>query len=109
MLAFPGRVTVDGLAELPVAVDVDVRRATEWLGLSATAAMPAENAVRIIEQLWTGAVAAQPPLGPPELAGTALALDAALRFHGRTGCRFCREKLVLEPITAACANCKLRG
>ncbi|MBI2705886.1 MAG: hypothetical protein HYX32_11450 [Actinobacteria bacterium] len=109
MLVFPGRSSVAGVESLPVVVDANVRRVTEFLGLTNTGGSRLVDAVPLIEALWFAAVASQPPAGPPELAGTALALDQALSFHGRVGCRWCRQKLVLEPIAAACESCKLKG
>jgi endonuclease III len=108
MLVFPGGVVLSGLDQVPLVVDVDVRRATELLSLTAPGVPPAE-ARRQVAAVWAEALGAGAPVGPGALAGTALALDQVLLFHGRVGCGWCREHLTLEPIGPACDGCRLRG
>lgn len=109
MLIHPGGASIAGIEELPFVVDEDIRRATHFLGLSTAASGPASDPRPAIAALWREASATATLPGPGALGGTALALEQALAFHGRVGCRWCKTKLTIEPITPACEGCKLRG
>jgi len=53
MQAYPGGATIDDLASIPVAVDVQVRKVAEYLGLTDTAPQPEIDRVRgVIRQAW---------------------------------------------------------
>ena len=106
MLAYPGGATLSSLATLPVAVDVQVRRVTESLGLTATAGMDLEQARPIIQQAWTKNVAQHGAAGPGLLAGTCAALDPALWFFGKYGCSYCESVAAKTPITTVCSHCQ---
>jgi hypothetical protein len=106
-LVHPGAATIGGVAELGVVVDGDVRRATELLGLSPPASSGMALSDDEIEALWGEACRTSPPAGPPGLTGTPLALDQALAYHGRVGCRWCRDHTRVEPIGPACESCIL--
>ena len=106
MLAHPGGATLSSLATLPVAVDVQVRRATESLGLTATVGMDLEQARPTIQQAWTKNVAQHGAAGPGLLAGTCAALDPALWFFGKYGCNYCESVAAKTPIAAVCSHCQ---
>jgi hypothetical protein len=107
-LVHPGGATVSGLASVGVVVDGDVRRATEMLGITPSARSAAAETAAEIEARWSEACGASPPAGPAGLIGTPLALDAALAYHGRIGCRWCRANTRIEPIGPACEGCILQ-
>ena len=56
MMANPGRARIDRIEIIPVAVDVQVRRATEHLGVTATRGLPLRQAKPVIQQTWRDAV-----------------------------------------------------
>lgn len=105
ILAYPGGAALDGLEELPVGVDVQVRKVTEYLGLTTTQGWPLEEARPVIQAAWRkqvdefGADAAGP------LKDTCAALDPALWFFGKWGCTFCERAGRRLPVHAACAGC----
>ena len=102
MLASPGGANISGLEILPVAVDVQVRKVTEYLGVTDTASSKAidEDIRNTIQDTWQqGATCA---IGPESIAGTAGALDPVLWFFGKWGCTFCEEKKRKTPISPLC-------
>ena len=109
ILAYPGGASLDGLEELPVGVDVQVRKVTEYLGLTATQDWPLDEARPVIQAAWRkqvdefGAEAAGP------LRDTCAALDPALWFFGKWGCTFCERAGRQLPIHVACAACNYTG
>ncbi len=104
MLAWPGEARIGGPETLPVAVDVQVRRATERLGVAETEGLALEEARPLIQQAWQrGVEAAQ---GPDELQGTAAALDPALWFWGKWGCSVCEGRGRRIPFGRACVACR---
>ena len=106
ILAYPGGAALEGLEQLPVGVDVQVRKVTEYLGLTATQGWPLEEARPVIQSAWRqqvdefGADAAGP------LKDTCAALDPALWFFGKWGCTFCERAGRRLPVCPACAGCR---
>ena len=104
MLVAPGGAQLDRLERLPVAVDVQVRKVTEYLGVTDTAKLSVDQARPIIQEAWQRDAAAA--VGPPSLAGTASAVDPALWFFGKWGCTFCEQRFGRrEPISSLCSAC----
>jgi len=91
MMANPGRARIDRIEIIPVAVDVQVRRATENLGVTATRGLPLRQAKPVIQQTWKDAVSEAEIAGPAGIEGTCAALDPALWFFGKHGCGHCRK------------------
>ena len=104
MLADPGAAQVENMAVLPVAVGVQVRKVTEYLGITQTAGQELEAARGEIQQAWRAL--ADAAVGSPVLAGTCAALDPALWFFGRWGCTFCERARRRMPISTACTACR---
>jgi hypothetical protein len=107
MLAWPGGARITGLEALPVAVDTQVKKVSEYLGVTDTAALPIERAKPIIQAAWRRAGAAS--AGPEALAGTGAALDPALWFLGKWGCTHCERVGRRLPVSAVCDGCTYRG
>ena len=106
MLAEPGGASISGLRQLPVAVDVQVRKVTEYLGVTDTRGLKLEAARPEIQRAWMkGADAA---IGPPALTGSGAALDPALWFFGTWGCTFCERDGARTPISPLCERCQFQ-
>jgi hypothetical protein len=105
MLAAPGEAKIARLEHLNVAVDVQVRKVTEYLGVTDTRGRSLENARPIIQQTWR--VAAEAVAGPPAIAGTVAGLDPALWFLAKWGCTFCERAHRRMPVSRACVGCRL--
>lgn len=106
MLAVPGGARITSLEVLPVAVDVQVRKVTEYLGVTATADLELEAARGRIQRAWQAGVETGTAVGPPALSGTAAALDPALWFWGKWGCTFCERAGRKIPIGSPCSSCR---
>ena len=106
MLAHPGGAAITSLEILPVAVDVQVRKVTEYLGVTATEGLDLEAARPVIQRAWESDVRQNGAVGPPDLDGTAAALDPALWFYGKWGCTFCERAGRKLPISHACDRCR---
>lgn len=107
MMAEPGGATIDGLEIVPVAVDVQVRRVTENLGIAATAALPLDKAKPRIQKAWFAAVAAASGIaGPARIRNTCAALDPALWFFGKHGCSHCEQEKRRIRFGRACQACR---
>lgn len=105
MLVTPGRAEIHGLNEMPVAVDVQVRKATEYLGVTQTYGLPLLKVKSAIQRTWqSGAERAR---GPGLLAGTASALDPAIWFFAKWGCTYCERIKRKAPISSLCNGCQL--
>ena len=89
MMANPGRAVIDRIGTIPVAVDVQVRRTTENLGVTTTRGLPLSKAKPVIQQAWENALSEAGIRGPAGIEGTCAALDPALWFFGRHGCGHC--------------------
>lgn len=106
MLAHPGRAAITSLETVPVAVDVQVRKVTEYLGVTATEGLDLEAARSAIQHAWESDVRQNGAVGPPGLDGTAAALDPALWFYGKWGCTFCERAGRKLPISHTCDLCR---
>ena len=107
ILAHPGDAEISDLDALPVAVDVQVRKVTENLGVTDTLGQPLESVRDRIQQTWSQDVAEHGADGPEAIAGTPAALDPALWFYGKWGCTFCERAGVARPIHNICGGCRL--
>ena len=105
IMSNPGRAVIDRIETIPVAVDVQVRRATENLGVTATHDLPLRKAKPVIHQTWLEAVSEVEIGGPPGIAGTCAALDPALWFFGRHGCGHCEKANRRLRFGRACDHC----
>lgn len=105
MLVVPGRAQIEGIAELEVAVDVQVQKVTEYLGLTNTHGSPVEKVRDVIQHAWAQEIALHGAEGPPPLHGTAAALDPAIWFFGKWGCTFCERAGSKLPIHSLCRKC----
>ncbi len=103
-LVVPGEAVITNLAQLPVAVNVQTRKLSEYLGVTNTGDLPDREALPRIEQAWCRA--ASDAAGPEPIAGTRAALDPALWFYGKWGCTNCENVGRKEPIGRACASCR---
>jgi Family of unknown function (DUF6884) len=106
MIAYPGGADIASLDVLPVAVDVQVRKVTEYLGVADTAGLDLELARPVIQALWAEDVRANGASGPSPLDGTAAALDPALWFWGKWGCTRCEWAGKQLPISPICGRCR---
>ncbi len=106
ILVDPGGANLNGLESLSVAVDVQVRKVTEYLGMTNTANQGEINEClrHTIQATWQqGAELAS---GPGNLSGTAGALDPPLWFFGKWGCTFYEKAKKRVPISALCQRCQ---
>lgn len=104
MLAEPGGADISGLDAMPVAVDAQVRKVTEYLGVTGTHGLPLASVRSVIQATWqTGADVS---VGPKRLAGTAAALDPAVWFLGKWGCTYCEAAGARSPIATVCSGCR---
>lgn len=106
LLAYPGRAVITSLELVPIAVDVQVRKVTEYLGVTDTKSLDLEDARGIIQETWGRDVARHGADGPDALAGSPGALDPALWFYAKWGCTFCQRARRRLPISAVCAECR---
>ena len=107
MMAEPGGATIHRLEVVPVAVDVQVRRVTENLGVAATAGLPLDKAKPRIQEAWFAAVAASHGIAAPErIRNTCAALDPALWFFGKHGCSHCEQVKRRVRFGRACQACR---
>ena len=107
MMTVPGGAKIDRMAIIPVAVDVQVRRVSENIGVADTRGLSIREAKPIIQCAWQKAVAAANIGGPSGIAGTCAALDPALWFFGKHGCSYCEKIGQQMPISRACDYCQL--
>lgn len=106
MLVYPGAATIRRMQVIPIAVDVQVRKVTEYLGITDTGGEDLEAVRHQIEEAWSREVAASAPIGPPGLDGTAAALDPVLWFYARWGCTHCEAVGRRVPVAAPCGTCR---
>ena len=106
IMANPGGAAIRRMETIPVAVDVQVRRATENLGVTDTRDLELEDAKPVIQDAWRTAVRDARVEGPAGIAGTCAALDPALWFFGKHGCSHCEQIRRRVPISRACENCR---
>lgn len=106
IMAEPGGAKIRGIDSIPVAVDVQVRRATEYLGVSDTVGLQLGEAKAMIQSAWRRAVTSSAIGGPSGISGTCAALDPALWFFGKFGCSHCEQVGRRSPISSACRHCR---
>lgn len=106
MMANPGDATITRIECIPVAVDVHVRRATEYLGVSDTMHLELQQAKPVIQEAWHRAVRPANIGGPPRISGTCAALDPALWFFSKFGCSHCERLGYRSQISKACLSCR---
>ena len=106
LLAYPGGAAISSLDRVPVAVDVQVRKVTEYLGVTDTAGQDLEDVRDTIQETWARDVAEHGAAGPDGLVDTPGALDPALWFYGKWGCTFCQRASRKMPISPLCAECR---
>jgi hypothetical protein len=105
ILAYPGDAKLTGLDVLPVAVDVQVLRASQCLGVVGQG-LTIDAARPLIQQAWRDDVTRHGAAGPPGLEDTCAALDPALWFFGKYGCSHCErvsERVAVGDICEGCA------
>lgn len=107
MLAEPGAARIDEIHVLPVAVDVQVRKVTENLGVTTTQGQDLERVRTEIQRKWQDAIDHGNAIGPEQLRGTAAALDPVLWFWGKWGCSFCERAKRRMPVHEVCSRCRL--
>ena len=106
ILAEPGGATISGLDALPVAVDVQVRKVSEYLGVTDTAGMSLDEARPVIQEAWQHQVEQAGAAGPASVANTSSAVDPAVWFYGKWGCTRCEQAGALRPISPLCRRCR---
>ena len=106
-MADPGGAEIERIEKVPVAVDVQVRRATENLGIANTRGLKLRKAKPIIQRACYEAVAKTDIGGPDRIAGTSAALDPVLWFYGKYGCSHCERAGRKMHISRACKYCQL--
>lgn len=107
IMANPGGAEIKRIEKVPVAVDVQVRRAAENLGIADTQGLKLRKAKPIIQNACRKAVAEAKIGGPDRIAGTSAALDPVLWFYGKYGCSYCEKSGRQVPIGKACEYCRL--
>lgn len=107
MLAYPGEATITSLDTLPVAVDVQVKKVTEYLGVTDTIKQPLEKVRADIQARWAKDVRMGGAEGPATLKNTCAALDPALWFYAKWGCTWCERRRRKDPISEVCQSCRL--
>jgi hypothetical protein len=106
ILAYPGGAEISNIEIVPVAVDVQIRKVSEYLGFTNTRGQELESVRQIIQDSWHQDVAENGAVGPPALEGTAASLDPALWFYGKWGCTYCQRAGRMKPISPVCAQCR---
>jgi hypothetical protein len=107
MIVFPGGAQIARLEAIPVAVDIQIRRVTENLGLADTLGVALEDARETIQNAWRAKVSVDGAEGPTSLAGTCAGLDPALWYFGRVGCSYCEARGHRVPMASVCSSCRL--
>lgn len=90
-LAVPGNAAIAGMDRLEVAVDVQVRKVTENLGVLDTRGQELGAVRGAIQRAWAEDVREHGAAGPEGIRDTTAALDPALWFFGKWGCTHCQE------------------
>ena len=104
-LVVPGKAVIAGMDRLEVAVDVQVRKVTENLGVLDTRGQALDAVRGVIQRAWADDVRAHGAAGPEGIRDTAGALDPALWFFGKWGCTYCQEQRRQIPIADVCSRC----
>jgi hypothetical protein len=106
LLAFPGGATITSMETVPVAVDVQVRKVTEYLAVTDTGDLDLIDARSPIQETWARDVDGHGAAGPEAVANTPGALDPALWFYAKWGCTFCENAGRKLPISPICGDCR---
>lgn len=107
MMAVPGGARISGLRFIPVAVDVQVRRVTENLGVTNTRGRDIALVRTAIQDEWRIRARGEGVDGPSAIRNTCAALDPALWYFGRVGCSVCEGIGHRVPISTVCTGCRL--
>jgi hypothetical protein len=106
LMAYPGGARINSLGQLPVAVDVQVRKVTEYLGVTDTGGLSLDDVRAAIQETWARDVERNGVIGPAQLGATTGALDPALWFYAKWGCTFCERAGTKLPISPVCDSCR---
>ncbi len=106
LLAYPGGARIRSLEVVPVAVDAQVRKVTEYLGVTDTAGRHIDDVRDVIQRTWAEDVVVHGAAGPDGLRDTPGALDPALWFYAKWGCTFCQRANRQLPISPLCSECR---
>lgn len=112
MLIWPGDARLEGVRDIEAAVDVQVRKVTEYLRVTFTRGRDLEEVRTLIQQAWRADVERHGAAGPDPLANTCAGLDPALWFFGKWGCSACERAGRRLPIAKVCSECcfdEIRG
>jgi hypothetical protein len=107
MLVAPGNASITELQIIPVAVDVQVRRISENLGVTETSGQSLEAARPVIQAAWRQLAESDKIDAPGSLSGTCAGLDPALWFFAKYGCMECEKHEHRVPIHPVCSKCRL--
>lgn len=105
MLACPGRAEISKIRKIPVAVDVQVRKVTQYLGVTDTVKEDLGAIRKVIQDAWKNDVERFGAEGPPAIANTSAALDPALWFFAKWGCTNCEKAKQKVPVADVCSIC----
>ena len=114
IMAIPGKARIAPVESMSVGVDIHLRRLTRNLGLLDSggdiAEIDASDASRDAEirRIWRDAAHRAKIEGPSELGGGPGALDPALWFFGRYGCKPCQELARPVRFGHVCDACRFR-
>jgi hypothetical protein len=106
LMAHPGGAAITSLDEVPVAVDVQIRKVTEYLAVTDTGGADLEAVRPVIQETWRQDVEQHGAVGPGGLENTPGALDPALWFFAKWGCTFCQAAKRKRPISDICGECR---
>ena len=107
MFVEPGRAEIAGENALPLAVDVQVRKVTEYLGVTNARGQDSDVVRTVIQDAWRADIAAGGSHRPLALEGTCAALEPALWYFGEWSCTQCERAVAKVPVHAACEACRL--
>jgi hypothetical protein len=106
MLVCPGGAEISNIDVIPVAVDVQVRKVTEYLGVTATIGEDLKDVRELIWRTWAKDVKLHGAIGPEAIADTPAALDPALWFFAKWGCTHCEKEKKKIRIADVCDGCQ---
>lgn len=106
MLVCPGRAEISSVDVIPVAVDVQVRKVTEYLGVTDTIGEDLADVRELIKRSWAKDVKLHGAEGPAAIVNTPAALDPALWFFAKWGCTHCEKEKQKIPIADVCDGCR---
>lgn len=106
MLVCPGEAEISNIDIIPVAVDVQVRKVTEYLGVTDTIGEDLAEVRELIQRTWAKDVKLHGAEGPAAIVNTPAALDPALWFFAKWGCTHCEKEKQKVPIADVCDGCR---